>query len=225
MLNVKLLDYSDDPINLIYTAARTCYSNELPENIWSNDLNTNKKLELITKVIGFGHLGILEHVYLNFSASGISRCLSHQACRHRLVSYEQKSQRYCNERFFDFVTPTSIGQSEFVDEYKKIMSDIGDFYARMTKACIPGEDARFILPNACCTSFVMSMNLREFLYVHGLRSCSKAQWEIRELFAQAKAQVLSKSHLEWLAPYLEPKCIAAGRCTEKDSCGYFKQGG
>jgi thymidylate synthase (FAD) len=38
-----------------------------------------------------------------------------------------------------------------------------------------------IIPNACCTEIVMTMNFREFRHFIKLRADKYAQWEIRDL--------------------------------------------
>jgi thymidylate synthase (FAD) len=43
------------------------------------------------------------------------------------------------------------------------------------------EDARFVLPNACETKIVVTMNCRSLLHFFELRCCMRAQWEIRAL--------------------------------------------
>ena len=43
------------------------------------------------------------------------------------------------------------------------------------------EDARFVLPNACETKMVVTMNARSLQNFFHLRCCSRAQWEIRQL--------------------------------------------
>ena len=43
------------------------------------------------------------------------------------------------------------------------------------------EDARFVLPNACETRIMLTMNVRELRHFFALRMCSRAQWEINAL--------------------------------------------
>ena len=43
------------------------------------------------------------------------------------------------------------------------------------------EDARFVLPNACDTRIIMTMNTRSLYNFFELRCCNRAQWEIRAL--------------------------------------------
>ena len=51
------------------------------------------------------------------------------------------------------------------------------------------EDARFVLPNAAETKFVVTMNARELLHFFSLRCCNRAQWEIRILATEMLRQV------------------------------------
>ena len=43
------------------------------------------------------------------------------------------------------------------------------------------EDARFVLPGACETRIMLTMNARELRHFFALRMCNRAQWEIRAL--------------------------------------------
>ena len=65
----------------------------------------------------------------------------------------------------------------FVMDTLKLIID----YLNLVKNGVPGEDARFLLPQSMKTRILMTVNLREFLHITRLRSSLKAQWEIREL--------------------------------------------
>ena len=41
------------------------------------------------------------------------------------------------------------------------------------------EDARFVLPNACETKIVVTMNVRSLFNFFQHRCCNRAQWEIK----------------------------------------------
>ena len=51
------------------------------------------------------------------------------------------------------------------------------------------EDARFVLPNACDTKMIMTMNARSLMNFFELRCCERAQWEIRDVATQMLALV------------------------------------
>ena len=82
---------------------------------------------------------------------------------------------------------------------------------------IKKEDARAILPNACTTSLIMSLNLRELIHIANLRLCSRAQSEIRQLIKGMCELVIERE--PFLADYLVPKCVFLGYCKEEKTCG------
>ena len=69
-------------------------------------------------------------------------------------------------------------------------------YAQLINDGVPAEDARYVLPNACKTTLVMTMNLRELYHFLYLREDSHAQWEIRDL-AKALREKVSGISDEW----------------------------
>lgn len=60
------------------------------------------------------------------------------------------------------------------------MNKTRELYKQLRLKGIPGEDARFILPNAVTSEIVISANLRQWRHIFGLRGEKHAQWEIRE---------------------------------------------
>ena len=83
------------------------------------------------------------------------------------------------------------------------------------------EDARFVLPNACATKMMLTMNARSLLNFFRLRCCNRAQWEIRELATQMCALV--KEVAPTIFRYAGPPCIK-GRCSEgKMTCGKMQE--
>jgi len=126
----------------------------------------------------------LEHIVFTFRISDISRACSHQLVRHRIASYTQESQRYTVYRDDSkerYVTPDSILFSSLYRRYCDLIDRCYDLYRKMIEKKIPVEDARYILPNAWCTSIYMTMNLREIRHFLRLRMKKRSQWEIREL--------------------------------------------
>ncbi len=116
-MKVKLVQSTQNPIDVMWTAARTCYSEKSPVEIWDDwclqvgELKlgveklsdaweqekeiTNKHWNLVKKVLDSGHQSVAEHVYFTFAIEGISRACSHQLVRHRAgIVFSQQSQRY-----------------------------------------------------------------------------------------------------------------------------------
>lgn len=216
---VKLISKPENILKTIYTACRTCYSADTPLNIYDKDVDEEKMLNLIKRVVGSGHYSTVEHIQVSFAISNISRACTHQLVRHRHMSFSQKSQRYVQEKGqFDYLIPKTIENNENLKEkFVEFMGEISKKYLEFVEAGIPAEDARAVLPNACSTSMVVSTNLRELIHVANLRLCTRAQLEIRML-----VQEMCKALIEqepWLKEFLVPKCERLGFCDEDKCCG------
>ncbi len=94
---VRLISETPNPERVIATAARLCYSNESPGDIFSDkDILPNETIgSFLTRLKENGHMSPFEHASFTFGIDGISRACSHQLVRHRVASYSQRSQRYC----------------------------------------------------------------------------------------------------------------------------------
>jgi thymidylate synthase (FAD) len=205
---------------LIYTAARTCYSEMTPAEIFARAtdgrVSEEKQRELAQRVIASGHGSTIEHIVFNFAISGVSRTLTHQLVRHRIgVSFDQQSQRYVT--FKDgaaTLLPPTIAKLDpaLRARYEEHLADSMALYADLVAAGIPAEDARFVFPNATRTNIVMSANLRALIHMSGLRLCTMAQWEIRRLFQLIRHEVFTVS--PFLGSFLAPKCVPLGYCDE-----------
>lgn len=204
---------------LIYTACRTCYSELDPDDIFeratTGQVATDKQQDLIRRVIESGHGSTIEHIVFTFAISGVTRTLSHQLVRHRAgVAFDQQSQRYLNYKRPSYMVPGSLADAppELREKFTADMDDSLAFYGEMLEAGIPGEDARFVMPNATRTNLIMTANLRSLIHMSGLRLCTMAQWEIRRLFQLIRHEVFSVS--PFLGSFLAPKCVPLGYCDE-----------
>ena len=171
-MRVKLLPIDEEQvIRKLYIACRTCYSAGSPITNYEKEFTTdahNKEdmLKLINYVISSGHHSVLEHVQLTFLIEGIDRQISHQWLRHRICSISQQSQRYVEfkDGEFDYIIPDTISSTESLkSDFEATMKYLGTMYDKFIKAGVPAEDARAVLPNACCTNLTWSCNLRELI--------------------------------------------------------------
>ncbi len=214
---VTLLSHTPDPERVVAMAARQCYSplgvTELEKN-----LSDEKVGELIQKILEAGHLSPTEHASFTFGIEGVSRALSHQLVRHRIASYSQQSQRYVDEARFEYVVPPTIAAIPGALElFERQVEEARKAYAELA-AIVPREDARYVLPNACATRLVVTMNCRSLYNFFELRLCERAQWEIRAL---ARAMLdLVREAAPRLFSRVGPPCEVRGHCPEgRMSCG------
>jgi thymidylate synthase (FAD) len=206
-------------VPLVYTACRTCYSELPPEEIFrravEGEIEPAKMQKLISGVIESGHGSTIEHVVFTFGITGVSRTLSHQLVRHRAgVAFDQQSQRYVTFKGATTMLPGSIAEADpaLRERYEETIEGSLELYRELVGAGIPGEDARFVFPNATRTNLVMTTNLRALIHMSGLRLCTMAQWEIRRLFQLIRHEIFSVS--PFLGSFLAPKCVALGYCDE-----------
>lgn len=210
---VKLTRVTQNPVSAIEEAASNCY-----------DSKPSRSGRIMKECYKNGHHSVLEFADFTFHIEGVSRALLAQLTRHRIASFAVQSQRYCSKGNFNYITPKTIESNKnLLEKYKRFMEDSALFYDELQHAGIPNEDARFVLPNACDTVIEIKMNGRELIHAMNERLCTRAQWEIRELFKEMKKCV--EEHDEechTFSKFLVPKCMAHAPyifCMERESCG------
>ncbi len=178
-MKVRLITHTPDPERVVAMAAKSCHTVDIPKT----EEMSEKEIEAIIRITrDAGHHSVMEHASFTFSIEDVSRALTHQLVRHRLASYSQQSQRYVNLEPLEYVAPPTVSSNRKAREkYEEIMEYLEKSYHEMVDIGIPLEDARYILPNATHTNIVVTMNARELWNFFTLRTCMKAQWEIRTL--------------------------------------------
>lgn len=213
----ELIDYTDNPERNVATAARLCYSKKGADQL-NSEMTEDQVEKLVRKVVNMGHTSTLEHTYFFFHVQ-CSRVTSHQIVRQRIgTSYSQRSQRYVTEDNFDYITPPKIkNNKKAYKKYKEKMQELEKTYLEFIDLGIPKEDARFVLPTIK-TNIVISYNARSLLHFFRLRTCNRAQWEIRSIAWQMLNAV--KEVAPVIFENAGPPCETDGECPEGDlSCG------
>ncbi|MGD0283352.1 MAG: FAD-dependent thymidylate synthase [Dissulfurispiraceae bacterium] len=230
VLKVILLRHTPDPEEVIAMAAKLCYSPSDIEDL-KKKIKAKDQSIFVDRLMKMHHESPIEHASFTFAVEGISRACSHQLVRHRLASYSQQSQRYVSEESgFDYVIPKTIkGDRELEGYFNNFMAKAQEAYnylvGRLNEKGIKGEsanqDARFVMPNACETKIMVTMNARELLHFFRQRCCNRAQWEIRAMAIEMLKLVRSVSPT--IFKDAGPACIK-GACPEGDySCGKMKE--
>ncbi len=186
-MKVRLITYTPDPERVVAMAAKSCHTVETPD---MEEMSDEEIKAIIRITRDAGHHSVLEHASFTFAIDNVSRALTHQLVRHRLASYSQQSQRYVNLKPLEYVVPPTVkNNDEALRKYEEIMKYLEEQYEELVDMGIPLEDARYILPNATHTNIVVTMNARELINFFTLRTCMKAQWEIRAMAYIMLAQV------------------------------------
>lgn len=211
MNTVELMYITPDAAAKIERIASVCYDSEPTDDF-----------RIFNSCMKSGHLSVAEHSDITFKIT-CSRACSHQLVRHRTGKYTQRSQRYCTEDNFEYYIPDSIKNDESALKiYKMAMGAIRSCYKQLTDIDVPAEDARYVLPNACETTIIMTMDFRNFFHFLNERLCTRAQKEIRDVAMQMAK--LAAEACATIKPYCVPKCeiYDVAFCPERKGCGRHK---
>ncbi len=236
---VSLIAHTNDPEKTVAAAAKLCYSDAHIDTLLEG-LTPEKTSAFLQKLSDFGHASPIEHASFTFGIEGVYRTFLAQVTRHRIASFSVQSQRYVRLEDFRYVIPPEIeaipeAKAKFIEtmnldaaKYLELVKSLEDAHtarlmaegmdekkARAKASKQANEDARFVLPNACETKMVMTMNCRSLLNFFNLRCCNRAQWEIRAVADEMLRLVLP------LAPHIfaqaGPRCLT-GPCPEGGMC-------
>lgn len=235
-MKTTLITHTPEPEKVIASAAKLCYSKSNIENLLDN-LSEETSKEFLNK-LPQAHQSPFEHVTFTFGIEGVSRTFLAQMTRHRIASYSVQSQRYVNLKdIFEYIIPPEIQDDEeclkIFNEtiarekwaYNTISNKLKEKYITNGMSEIKAEkkaieDARYVLPNACETKMIVTMNIRSLYNFFTLRCCNNAQWEIRNV-ANEMLEICKE-----VSPTLFKKAGAScirGKCPEGNkSCGKLK---
>lgn len=185
--NVRLIRHTLSPEEVVALGARLCYSRAKIDDL-TGRVEKQDQTAFCRRILDMGHDSVLEHATFTFGVEGVSRTLLAQLTRHRLASFSVQSQRYVSYADgFGYIVPPKIAAlgAEAVQRYKNQMTEMHRWYIGWQEVLGDGEggneDARFVLPGACETRLLATMNVRELRHFFSLRMCKRAQWEIRAL--------------------------------------------
>jgi len=172
LLESEIVNYPDCE-DLIEYSGRLCWDT-------TKKLGTNPNR--IQEWIKMGHESVIEHASATFYIKA-SRVLTHELVRHRLASYSQRSQRYVKESEPRYIIPPELestaNKKNRHSVFQKAMKDAWVAYKKLLDLGVKAEIARYVLPNACETQIVMTMNFRELRHFIKLRTSERALPEMR----------------------------------------------
>ena len=172
-MEVKLLRVTEEGIDLVAEAAKV-----------SGVFSTQSAKEIVELIVDNDYSSVLEHIDLTFDISRISVALSRELLEHRIASHTARSTRYMEEKGFGYYVPRELerkGKEEEARIYREAMKNAKEAYTKLRELGIAKEQARYVLPLALHTHYVVTMNVRSLINFFMLRLCVRASPEIREL--------------------------------------------
>lgn len=165
---------------------RVCYKSE-------QSIAEGSAEKFLANIIKRGHEAVLEHY--SFTVRFVcDRGVSHEIVRHRLASYCQESQRYCNYGKDQFGGDVTFIKPLFFDEgtpvyriwERSCQNAETAYFDLLNEGCTP-QEARTVLPNSVKTELVMTANVREWRHFLKLRTSMAAHPQMRQLANQLLA--------------------------------------
>lgn len=185
-LDYTIFETGLDELKRIERIARVCYKSE--DKI-SLDGESAKKL--VSSLIQNGHEAMLEHGYLTVKFI-CDRAISHELVRHRMASFAQESQRYCNysqDRFdknVTFIKPWWMDPEDDVgySAWESSCLQAEKAYFKLLDYGYSPQQARMVLPNCTKTEIVVSANYREWRHILKLRCAKDAHPDMRHMMTE-----------------------------------------
>lgn len=158
-----------DLINKLEQVARTCYKSE-------SKIKEGSANKMVAALIRSNHEAMLEHASVTVKFV-VDRGISHELVRHRMASFAQESQRYCNYSKDDFGKEITFIIPDFLDYksegwnvWKNVMQEAEKAYFDLLNFGFSPQEARSVLPNSTKTEIIMTANLREWRHFFKLRA-------------------------------------------------------
>ena len=171
----------NEALRIVENATRVCYKSE-------DKIKEGSAEKLIKGVIKAKHFGCIEHVSLTVKFI-CDRACSHQLVRHRLMSFNQKSQRYCKEDNLEVIKPEGLKNTSI---WLESCRQAENAYAELIRRGEKPEVARGVLPNSTATEIYATANLREWRHFFELRCHRTAQRDIRSLALSLLCQMFEQ---------------------------------
>lgn len=144
-----------------------------------------------------------------------SRSISHEFVRHRVMSFCQESQRYCNYSLGKFggeityVIPEWIKiymndlsdndfektSNELVIKWKKAIQDTEITYLDLLDSGVKPQDARSVLPNDCKTELIITGFASDWKHFFELRVSPTAHPDARAIACPMRAEFLLEKYI------------------------------
>ncbi|MDX2470939.1 MAG: FAD-dependent thymidylate synthase [SAR324 cluster bacterium] len=188
-LKVNFLGVSKDPVEVLYSAFRICYSKDDAVETWdkikSGAIERQQMEKFVVDKLGTGHTSPLRQVNFVFVVDNVSRACTAQFNRHHIgIEREEMSQRYVdfNKGINAVITPPSIQENPVIlEKWTKLQGEMVGFYNDCLAEGIKKEDARFALPMGTVSREQFSMGFQAMQQFLDVRMCERAQWEIRDM--------------------------------------------
>lgn len=141
--------------------------------------------------------------------------------RHRMQSIViPEYLKVCN--FDDFVLPESFVQNGLEDQYREYFKRTKEVAQILKEKGLVGKEQVYLLLSGMTIPIITTMNANELFIFMKLRTCNRAQWEIKACADRLLMLLREKNPL--LFSLYGPSCYAMGKCPEgRMTCGKMQE--
>ena len=206
---VTLLAGTQDSETCICRAAYLSCGMQMPE------LTQEEQKRLLRALLARSRKRELEQASFTLLYGGMSLAALTHLTRHRMQSMAAP-ELLANADYSRYVLPESVAQAGMQARYCEAFS-MAQAASKKLRALGAGKDAlSYLLVSGLKVPVVSTMNAGELYTFFRLRTCERAQWEIRELATEA-LRVLRAAYPTLFSLY-GPTCFMTGRCPEGRMC-------
>jgi thymidylate synthase (FAD) len=154
-------------------------------------------IAFVKMILKRGHESVIEHASAGFMVV-TDRGVTHEAVRHRLLSFSQESTRFCGYMKEAFGSMISVIEPPLAfpsnrPEWVTAMEDAERHYMNLINGGEKPEIARGVLPNNLKSQIGLSGNFREWRLVLKQRASAKAHPQMREIAEMLRTELLKIS--------------------------------
>jgi len=182
---VTLLNATPQPLAAI-AAMSMMYEGKVVRDL--ADVTREQRLHYFEQIKKTHLKAPFESVQLHFMIEGVTRSFTHQMVRQRTAVYAQESLRFAVKEAIDedvALPPSLIGLEKDdprVIIWRRAVNGVDDAYHALVDNGVPAEDARGLLPHNITTRLHYVTNLRGLQDHGGMRLCTQAQFEWRQVW-------------------------------------------
>lgn len=223
--HTRLLNVSspnvDDTILIAAIMRRYQYDKEFAEKVYNEACknNPNFKVELMKK-IAFESDG-LELTQVNFQfETALSLAILTHLTRHR--THDIITPDFVpNMDIENYKTPPTIKRDEKMEKvYNDIFTINKMVYDSFKEKGVREEDLIYFTLSGTLVNSLTNMDGKTLKHILGLRECTKAQWETRQMATAMHNEVKKIPGTEAFETILGATCVTQGICNEgKECCG------
>ena len=219
--NVEILSYTD---NAVQTVAKSVLVEKLGMDSYEADIICKDKEsceKIIASLFASSRPRALETVSFTVRYNNVTLSTLTHFARHRMQTLLIPSLDSCDREKY-VIAPSISENSELLNEYTDAFYRTKQLYDEMISRGYGESETVYCLLSGNTLSIISTMNARELKLFLKLRTCSRAQWEIRDLTVELLKQ------LRLISPeifkFYGPSCYCEGFCPEgRLTCGKAKE--